>query len=155
MCINFLVKKTHAAIYKGVGCSGTIYHLYFLFLRQYTRTMILRWWPAMMVMVVAIFSMTIHAFYLRKQPHHVTNSVKNESSVVLSMHNTSQNDDRTEDALKAFIHDEACGIGVLTCMAFAHDQHKKIPVLCGTLKNAPVCLGPSGKKCDAFCDADG
>ncbi|KAJ8659808.1 hypothetical protein O0I10_004401 [Lichtheimia ornata] len=99
--------------------------------------------------------MTIHAFYLRKQPHHVTNSVKNESSVVLSMHNTENDDNRTEDALKAFIHDEACGIGVLTCMAFAHDQHKKIPVLCGTLKNAPVCLGPSGKKCDAFCDADG
>ncbi|CDS13051.1 hypothetical protein LRAMOSA05235 [Lichtheimia ramosa] len=70
------------------------------------------------------------------------------------MHNT-QDDNRTQDALKAFIHEEACGIGDLTCMAFAHDQHKKIPVLCGTLKNAPVCLGSSGNKCDAFCDADG
>lgn len=106
-----------------------------------------------MVMMAASF-IPSYAFYLRKQPHHVTNSVKNESSVVLSMHNT-QDDNRTQDALKAFIHEEACGIGDLTCMAFAHDQHKKIPVLCGTLKNAPVCLGSSGNKCDAFCDADG
>ncbi|KAI9491334.1 hypothetical protein BDB00DRAFT_491960 [Zychaea mexicana] len=102
--------------------------------------------------------------HLRKHRHPMS-PAREEPTVVSAMHQHRQQAAQQQDGdhgnissnrqaeLHNFRHDDACGQATLSCMAFVHDQ-VGMPVRCGMLKNAPVCLDAE-HECTAFCDEDG
>ncbi|KAI9323450.1 hypothetical protein BX666DRAFT_61262 [Dichotomocladium elegans] len=140
-----------------------------LFQLSASATMILR--KACWLFFILLSVHLVKAVHLRKHTHVVpAHNRKSEPSIVQAMQGLHQQqpsgtkaapEENNKNALLlgSFTRGDACGHGTLTCIAFAHDQYKKIPVLCGVLQNAPVCQSAGATSdsnlCDAFCDSDG
>ncbi|KAI9270759.1 hypothetical protein BDA99DRAFT_557559 [Phascolomyces articulosus] len=122
--------------------------------------MLLRFSISTFFFVFLIFVTTVSGLvHLRKHRHPIY-SAEEEPTIINAMHQQEettqqqqQNQSNRQAELHNFRHDDACGEATLSCMAFAHTKIG-IPVRCGMLKNAPVCMN-GRNKCSAFCDADG
>ncbi|KAI7908075.1 uncharacterized protein BX663DRAFT_492903 [Cokeromyces recurvatus] len=100
----------------------------------------------LIIVFLSLFIMTGSLFPLHKHLYQVQSPV-NESEILTSF--TSSNNNNS---------DTICGEASLSCIAFV-SYDSSIPVRCGVLTEAPLCIRFDSKtqklKCDTFCDTDG